>query len=143
MSLDFFFVPLATKVGASLDQVKVSREERRGRRVLGADFFFRFRYVAHHMSACGISPRQRIHTDTHHTANPQTPFQHLHRVVLLCTGTQSGVAFPVPARGCPRHIFCRTHRAGPADAMDRFRVRFFLFEHIRSRHWLITWFLVL
>lgn len=30
MSLDFFFVPLATKVGASLDQVKASQEERRG-----------------------------------------------------------------------------------------------------------------
>lgn len=27
MSLDFFFVPLATKIGASLDEVKASREE--------------------------------------------------------------------------------------------------------------------
>jgi hypothetical protein len=84
MSLDFFFVPLATKVGASLDQVKASQGEKEGRRVLGADFLFS---PAHHLSTCVISPRQPIHKDTPHTANSQTSFQHLHCIILLCTGT--------------------------------------------------------
>jgi len=84
MSLDFFFVPLATKVGASLDQVKASREEKRGRRVLGADVSFS---LAHHLSTCVISPRQPIHTDTPHTANFQTSFQYLHCIILFCTST--------------------------------------------------------
>lgn len=84
MSLDFFFVPLATKAGASLDQVKASREGRSGRILGGANFSFSL--PAHHMSACGISPRQRIHTDTSHTADSQTSFQHLHCVILLYTG---------------------------------------------------------
>jgi hypothetical protein len=84
MSLDFFFVPLATKAGASLDQVKASRGGRRGRILGSADFSFLL--PAHHMSACGISPRQRLHTDTSHTADSQTSFQHLHCVILLYTG---------------------------------------------------------
>jgi hypothetical protein len=36
MSLDFFFVPLAAKVGASLDQVKAS-DDQEGHGVVDAD----------------------------------------------------------------------------------------------------------
>ena len=127
MSLDFFFAPLATKVGASLDQVKASQEERRGRRVLGADVSFT---PAHHLSAFVISPRQPIHTDTSHTANSKTSFQHLHCVILHCTSTKAAV--PAHTRGCARHIFYRAHGAGPPDAMDCFWVRN-IFEHVTAK----------
>jgi hypothetical protein len=83
LAMDALFVPLASLVGASVDQVKV----RRVYYLLTSRIEIHMPSVAHNVSFNCLPSRKSLHSPPILTTGSETSIQHIHRTHLLYLGS--------------------------------------------------------